>query len=149
LALEPGRFLVGNAMVTLYSVGVVKDLPGIRTYVSVDGGMSDNIRPALYQARYAALLANKAGEPRDRTVTVAGMHCESGDVLLRDVGLPASIQRGDVLAIPATGAYGYSMASNYNRKPRPPVVLLRDGEARVIVRRETLEDLLRLDEPLS
>ncbi|MGH2689888.1 MAG: diaminopimelate decarboxylase family protein, partial [Actinomycetota bacterium] len=130
-----------------YSVGVVKDLPGIRTYVSVDGGMSDNIRPALYQARYAALLANKADEAPGRTVTVAGMHCESGDVLLRDVILPASIGRGDLLAVPATGAYGYSMASNYNRKPRPAVVAVRDGSARVMVRRETLDDLLRLDEP--
>lgn len=147
LSFEPGRFLVANAMVTLYSVGVVKDLPGIRTYVSVDGGMSDNIRPALYQARYAALLANKAGEAPDRTVTVAGMHCESGDVLLRDVALPASIRRGDLLAVPATGAYGYSMASNYNRKPRPAVVAVREGRARVMVRRESLDDLLRLDEP--
>jgi diaminopimelate decarboxylase len=148
LAFEPGRFLVANAMATVYSVGVIKDLPGIRTYVSVDGGMSDNIRPALYQARYAALLANKAAEPFTKTVTVAGMHCESGDVLLRDVGLPASVERGDLLVIPATGAYGYSMASNYNRKPRPPVVLVRDGDVRVMVRRETLDDLLRLDEPL-
>jgi diaminopimelate decarboxylase len=149
LTFEPGRFLVANAMVTLYSVGVIKDLPGIRTYVCVDGGMSDNIRPALYHARYAALLANKAADPPGRTVTVAGMHCESGDVLLRNVGLPASTERGDLLAIPATGAYGYSMASNYNHKPRPPVVLVRGGDARVIVRRETLDDLLRLDEPLS
>lgn len=149
LAFEPGRFLVGNAMVTLYSVGVIKELPGIRTYVSVDGGMSDNIRPALYQARYAALLANKAAEPSARTVTVAGMHCESGDVLLRDIGLPVSIQRGDLLAVPATGAYGYSMASNYNRTPRPPVVAARGGDARVMIRRETLDDLLRLDETPS
>jgi diaminopimelate decarboxylase len=149
LAFEPGRYLVGNAMVTLYSVGVIKHLPGIRTYVSVDGGMSDNIRPALYQSRYTALLANKAAERRDRTVTVAGMHCESGDVLLQDVELPASTARGDVLATPATGAYGYSMASNYNRKPRPAVVLARDGDVRVIIRRETLDDLLRLDEPPS
>ena len=149
LSFEPGRFLVANAMVTLYSVGVIKDLPGIRTYVSVDGGMSDNIRPALYQARYAALLANKAAEAPDRTVTVAGMHCESGDVLVRDVALPASIRRGDVLAIPATGAYGYSMASNYNRQPRPAVVAVGDGKARVMVRRESLDDLLRLDEDLS
>ncbi|MGH2721988.1 MAG: diaminopimelate decarboxylase family protein, partial [Actinomycetota bacterium] len=147
LSFEPGRFLVANAMLTLYSVGGVKELPGIRTYVSVDGGMSDNIRPALYQARYAALLANKAGETPGRTVTVAGMHCESGDVLVRDVALPASIRRGDLLAVPATGAYGYSMASNYNRKPRPAVVAVRDGSARGMVRRESLDDLLRLDEP--
>jgi diaminopimelate decarboxylase len=147
LSFEPGRFLVANAMVTLYSVGVVKDLPGIRTYVSVDGGMSDNIRPALYQARYAAMLANKAGEAPGRTVTVAGMHCESGDVLLRDVALPASIARGDLLAVPATGAYGYSMASNYNRKPRPAVVAVGEGNPRVMIRRESLDDLLRLDVP--
>jgi diaminopimelate decarboxylase len=148
LAFEPGRFLVGNAMVTLYSVGVVKEIPGMRTYVSVDGGMSDNIRPALYQAHYTALLANKARHEPGRTVTVAGMHCESGDILVRDVGLPATIQRGDILVVPATGAYGYSMASNYNRQPRPAIVLVRDGTAHTIVRRETLDDLLRLENPL-
>lgn len=148
LAFEPGRFLVGNAMVTLYSVGVVKEIPGIRTYVSVDGGMSDNVRPALYQARYAALLANKARHEPARTVTVAGMHCESGDILVRDVGLPATVQRGDILVVPATGAYGYSMASNYNRQPRPAIVLVRDGRAHTIVRRESLDDLLRLENPL-
>jgi len=148
LAFEPGRFLVGNAMVTLYSVGVVKEIPGVRTYVSVDGGMSDNIRPALYQAQYTALLANKARHEPSRTVTVAGMHCESGDVLVRDVGLPASVRRGDVLVVPATGAYGYSMASNYNLQPRPAVVLVRDGTAHPIVRRETHDDLLRLENPL-
>jgi diaminopimelate decarboxylase len=147
LAAEPGRWIVGNAMVTVYTVGVVKELPGIRTYVSVDGGMSDNIRPMLYGARYSALLANRAGEPADRVVTVAGSHCESGDVLIRDVALPASVRRGDLLAVPATGAYGYAMASNYNRVPRPPVVLVRRGRARVVVRRETLDDLLRLEEP--
>jgi diaminopimelate decarboxylase len=148
LTFEPGRFLVGNAMVTLYSVGVVKEIPGIRTYVSVDGGMSDNIRPALYQAGYAAFLANKARHEPSRLVTVAGMHCESGDILVRDVMLPASVKRGDLLVIPATGAYGYSMASNYNRQPRPAVVLVRDGQAHPIVRRETLDDLLRLESPL-
>ena len=148
LAFEPGRFLIGNAMVTLYSVGVVKEIPGVRTYVSVDGGMSDNIRPALYQARYAAFLANKARHEPGRQVTVAGMHCESGDILVRDVALPTSVQRGDILVVPATGAYGYSMASNYNRQPRPAIVLARDGEAHTIVRRETLDDLLRLDIPL-
>ena len=135
-------------MVTLYSVGVVKEIPGMRTYVSVDGGMSDNIRPALYQARYTALLANKALQEPGRTVTVAGMHCESGDILVRDAVLPVSVQRGDVLAVPATGAYGYSMASNYNRQPRPAVVLVKEGAAHTIVRRESLEDLLRLESPL-
>ncbi|MGH2784443.1 MAG: diaminopimelate decarboxylase [Actinomycetota bacterium] len=145
LSVEPGRWIVGNAMMTVYSVGVVKDLPGIRTYVSVDGGMSDNIRPMLYGARYSALLANKANEASDKVVTIAGSHCESGDVLIRDVALPASTGRGDLLAIPATGAYGYAMASNYNKMPRPPVVLVRDGRSEIVVRRETYDDLIRLD----
>ncbi|MEX2557892.1 MAG: diaminopimelate decarboxylase [Actinomycetota bacterium] len=145
LSVEPGRWVVGNAMLTVYSVGVVKELPGIRTYVSVDGGMSDNIRPMLYGARYSALLANKANEASDKVVTVAGSHCESGDVLIRDVALPSSTARGDLLAIAATGAYGYAMASNYNKMPRPPVVLVRDGRAEVVLRRETYEDLIRLD----
>jgi len=143
---EPGRFLIGNAMLTLYRVGVIKQVPGIRTYVSVDGGMSDNIRPALYQARYAATVANKARQPAGRVVTIAGMHCESGDILMKDVALPESVARGDILAVPATGAYGYSMASNYNKQPRPAVVKVKDGVARVIVRRESFDDLLRLDE---
>jgi diaminopimelate decarboxylase len=145
LGVEPGRWLVGPAMVTLYRVGVVKEVPGVRTYVSVDGGMSDNIRPALYGARYEALLANKADVPGTRVVTIAGSHCEQGDLLIRDVALPESVQRGDVLAVPATGAYGYAMASNYNKMPRPPVVLVADGRSRVVVRRETYDDLLRLD----
>lgn len=149
LSFEPGRFLIGNAMVTLYTVGSIKEIPGIRTYVSVDGGMSDNIRPALYQARYAAFLANKARHEPTEAMTVAGMHCESGDVLLRDIGLPKTIQRGDILAVPATGAYGYSMASNYNKQPRPAVVKVNDGEARVLVRRETFDDLIALDERLD
>jgi diaminopimelate decarboxylase len=146
LSVEPGRSIVGNAMITIYSVGVVKDIPGIRTYVSVDGGMSDNIRPMLYGARYSALLANKSNEESDKVVTVSGSHCESGDVLIRDVALPSSVARGDLLAIPATGAYGYAMASNYNKMPRPPVICVRDGKARVVVRRETYDDLVRLDQ---
>lgn len=146
LTFEPGRFLIGNAMVTLYTVGVVKEVPGIRTFVSVDGGMSDNIRPALYEARYSAVLANKARHEPTRLVTVAGMHCESGDLLIRDVALPESIERDDILAVPATGAYGYSMSSNYNKQPRPAVVAVRDGNARIIVRRESFEDLVRLDQ---
>jgi len=146
LSVEPGRSIVGNAMLTVYSVGVVKDLPGIRTYVSVDGGMSDNIRPMLYGARYSALLANKANEPATKVVTVAGSHCESGDVLIRDIALPEGIGRGDLLAVPATGAYGHAMASNYNKMRRPPVVAVRDGRSRVIVRRETYDDLIRLDQ---
>lgn len=145
LAVEPGRWLVANSMVTVYTVGTVKEIPGVRTYVSVDGGMSDNIRPALYGARYEAFLANKANEQPAKVVTIAGSHCESGDILVRDVALPGSIRRGDLLAIPATGAYNYSMASNYNKFPRPPVVAVKDGASRVIVRRETYDDLTRLD----
>lgn len=148
LAFEPGRFLIGNSMVTLYTLGAIKEIPGIRTYVSVDGGMSDNIRPALYQARYAAILANRARQEPTRVVTIAGMHCESGDILIRDVALPASLERGDVIAVPATGAYGFGMASNYNMQPRPAIVLVRRGEAHVIVERETFEDLTRLHRPL-
>lgn len=149
LSLEPGRFIVGNSMLTLYTVGVIKQVPGIRTYVAVDGGMSDNIRTALYQAQYAALLANKARHEPSKVVTLAGMHCESGDILLRDIALPGSIERGDILATPATGAYGYSMASNYNKQTRPAVVMVDKGQAKVIVRRESFEDLVRLDVPLG
>jgi len=145
IGVEPGRWLIANAMVTLYNVGTVKEIPGIRTYVSVDGGMSDNIRPALYGARYEALLANKADVPSDRVVTIAGSHCEQGDLLIKDVSLPASVARGDILAVPATGAYGYSMASNYNRFPRPAVIVVKDGSAREIVARETYEDLTARD----
>jgi diaminopimelate decarboxylase len=147
IAVEPGRWLIANAMVTLYRVGAIKDIPGVRTYVSVDGGMSDNVRPALYGARYEALLANKADVPHDRVVTVAGSHCEQGDLLIRDIPLPASVARGDLLAIPATGAYTYSMASNYNRFPKPAVIAVREGRARVLVRRETYDDLIGHDEP--
>ena len=145
VGVEPGRWLIANAMVTLYTVGSVKEVPGIRTYVSVDGGMSDNIRPALYGARYEALLANKADVPSDHVVTIAGSHCEQGDLLIKDVSLPASVARGDILAVPATGAYGYSMASNYNRFPRPAVIAVQDGRAREIIGRETYEDLVARD----
>jgi len=145
VGVEPGRWLIANAMVTLYTVGTVKEIPGIRTYVSVDGGMSDNIRPALYGARYEALLANKADVPSDHVVTIAGSHCEQGDLLIKDVSLPASVARGDILAVPATGAYGYSMASNYNRFPRPAVIAVQDGRAREIIARETYDDLIARD----
>ena len=146
LCFEPGRWLISNAMVTLYSVGTIKQQSEGLTFVSVDGGMSDNIRPALYQARYAAILANKAGEDADLTVTLAGMHCESGDLLAEAVSVPGSVERGDLVGMPATGAYTYSMASNYNRKPRPAVVTVRDGDARLMIRRESYEDLVRLEE---
>ncbi|UCC69447.1 MAG: diaminopimelate decarboxylase [Armatimonadota bacterium] len=140
---EPGRSLVGEAGMTLYTVGVVKELPGVRTYVSVDGGMSDNPRPALYGARYDAIVANKAGEPRERSVAVSGKHCET-DTLIADLKAP-QIEPGDILAVQTTGAYNYSMASNYNRLPRPAVVLVADGGADLIVERETLDDIVRLD----
>jgi diaminopimelate decarboxylase len=140
---EPGRSLVGEAGTTLYTVGVVKEIPGVRTYVSVDGGMSDNPRPALYDARYDAIVANKAGEPRDRSVSVSGKHCES-DTLIADLKAP-QIEPGDILAVQTTGAYNYSMASNYNRLPRPAVVLVAGGRADLIVERETLDDIVRLD----
>ncbi|MFP5224511.1 MAG: diaminopimelate decarboxylase [Actinomycetota bacterium] len=145
LAVEPGRWLIANAMLTLYSVGVVKEIPGVRTYVSVDGGMSDNIRPSLYQARYEALIANRCNEHGDKVVTIAGSHCEQGDLLIRDIALPGNTRRGDLLAILATGAYGFSMASNYNRFRRPPVIVVADGRARELVRRETYEDLTARD----
>jgi diaminopimelate decarboxylase len=144
ILVEPGRSLVGNAGVTAYRVGTVKEIPSIRTYVAVDGGMSDNMRPMLYGSRYEALIADRAAAPAESPATIAGMHCESGDIIVRDAML-ASPAVGDVLVTPATGAYGYAMASNYNGVPRPPVLFCRDGEARIVVRRETYEDLTRRD----
>ncbi|HEX5894035.1 MAG TPA: diaminopimelate decarboxylase [Solirubrobacterales bacterium] len=145
ILVEPGRSLVGNAGVTAYRIGTVKEIPGVRTYVAVDGGMSDNLRPMLYGSRYEAVIANRAGETPDRRATIAGMHCESGDVLVRDADLAAP-RVGDVLVTPATGAYGYALANNYNGVPRPPVIFCRDGDARVVVRRETWDDLLARDQ---
>jgi diaminopimelate decarboxylase len=139
---EPGRALVGNAGVTLYRVGTIKRIPSVRTYVAVDGGMSDNLRPMLYGARYEAQIADRFGG--GELCTIAGMHCESGDVLVRDVELNDP-RVGDVLVIPATGAYSHAMANNYNAVPRPPVIFCRDGDARVVVRRETYEDLTLRD----
>jgi diaminopimelate decarboxylase len=144
LLIEPGRSLVGNAGITLYTVGTVKEIPGLRTYIAVDGGMSDNLRPMLYGARYEALIASRAGMTPDTLATIAGMHCESGDVLVRDVML-ASPGVGDLLATPVTGAYGYAMANNYNGMPRPPVIFCSGGKARTVVRRETYEDLVARD----
>ena len=144
ILVEPGRSLVGNAGLTLYEVGTVKEIPGVRTYVAVDGGMSDNLRPMLYGARYEALIATRAGEVPDTHVTVAGMHCESSDVIVRDAVLAAP-RVGDILVTPATGAYGHAMANNYNGVPRPPVVFCKNGDARVVVRRETYEDLASRD----
>jgi diaminopimelate decarboxylase len=139
---EPGRSLVGNAGVTIYTVGTVKRIPDVRTYVAVDGGMADNLRPMLYGARYEAEIADRFGGADQ--VTIAGMHCESGDILVRDATLDDP-RVGDVLVIPATGAYGYAMANNYNALLRPPVIFCRDGDARVVVRRETYDDLTRRD----
>ncbi len=145
ILVEPGRSIVGNAGVTLYTVGTIKEIPQIRTYLAVDGGMSDNLRPMLYDAAYEALIADRADQKGDHKVTVVGKHCESGDVLIKDVLLPAP-KIGDILCTPATGAYGYTMANNYNKQPRPAVVMVKDGVAKVIVRRESFEDLVRLDE---
>ena len=145
LLLEPGRSITGEAGITLYRVGVIKEVPGVRCYVSVDGGMMDNIRPALYQAHYEAMIANKALQEPVKRVTVAGKACESGDLLIEDTCLPP-VEKGDLLAVFSTGAYCYAMASNYNRNPRPPVVFVRNGKPRVVVRRETYGDLLALEE---
>ena len=142
--LEPGRSLVAAAGATLYTVGSVKEIPGFRNYVSVDGGMPDNPRYALYQSRYTVLVADRANAPRDYRATVAGRCCESGDLIGEDMPMQRP-RRGDTLAVLCTGAYNYSMASNYNRIPRPPVILVRDGKARVAVRRETFDDIVRLD----
>ena len=144
LVIEPGRSIIGPAGVALYSIGAIKHIPGIRTYVSVDGGMGDNIRPALYQATYEVLSANRPAAEPDATVTIAGKYCESGDILATDVLLPAPAA-GDVIAIPAAGAYCPSMASNYNLNPRPPIILVRDGESRLIRRRESYADLMHCD----
>jgi diaminopimelate decarboxylase len=142
---EPGRSIVAAAGMTLYAVGTVKKLPGIRTYVSVDGGMSDNPRPVLYGSGYEAFLPRAVGSPRPEPVRLVGKHCESGDLVVPDAFVPADLRVGDVIATPVTGAYGYAMASNYNKVPRPAVVFVADGTARVVVRRETLEDMTRLD----
>ncbi|AVT38872.1 diaminopimelate decarboxylase [Plantactinospora sp. BB1] len=145
LSIEPGRAIIGPAVFTLYEVGTVKDVDGIRTYVSVDGGMSDNIRTALYGASYSATVASRRSTAEPILARVVGKHCEAGDVVVKDEFLPADVQPGDLLAVPGTGAYCRSMASNYNHVPRPPVVAVRDGRARLIVRRETEDDLLNLD----
>jgi diaminopimelate decarboxylase len=145
LSAEPGRAIVATAGLTLYRVGTIKNIPGVRTYVAVDGGMSDNPRPVLYGSGYEAFLPRATLAERPLVATVVGKHCESGDVVVRDASVPADIAVGDVLCTPVTGAYGHSMASNYNKVPRPAVVFVRDGNVRVAVRRETLDDLLRLD----
>ena len=142
---EPGRSIVAQAAVTLYTVGTIKDVPDVRTYLSVDGGMSDNPRPVLYGSGYESFLPRAAAADRPRRVTIVGKHCESGDVLVREAQVPADVAIGDILATPVTGAYGHSMGSNYNKVLRPAVVFVADGRVRVVVRRETLDDLLRHD----
>ena len=142
---EPGRSIVASAAVTLYRVGTVKDVPGYRTYVSVDGGMSDNPRPVLYGSGYEAFLPRETGASRPMPIRLVGKHCESGDVVVSEGFVPDDLAVGDLLATPVTGAYGHSMASNYNKVPRPAVVFVADGLARTVVRRETFDDLLRLD----
>ncbi|MDO8225562.1 diaminopimelate decarboxylase [Bacillus cabrialesii] len=146
--IEPGRSLVGDAGTTLYMVGSQKEVPGVRQYVAVDGGMNDNIRPALYQAKYEAATANRIGEAHDKTVSIAGKCCESGDMLIWDIDLP-EVREGDLLAVFCTGAYGYSMANNYNRIPRPAVVFVENGEDHLVVKRETYEDIVKLDLPFK
>jgi len=142
---EPGRSIVASAAVTLYQVGTIKPIPGVRTYVSVDGGMSDNPRPVMYGSGYEAFMPARANADRTEAIRMVGKHCESGDVLINEAMVPAGLQVGDLLATPVTGAYGHSMGSNYNKVTRPPVVFVRNGEARLVVRRETYEDLVRLD----
>ncbi|MCI7551581.1 MAG: diaminopimelate decarboxylase [Actinomycetaceae bacterium] len=148
VSIEPGRSIIGPSMLTLYCVGTTKDVAidgGARRYVSVDGGMSDNIRPALYEANYTAALANRSSEAEDVRSRVVGKHCESGDIVVRDVALPSDVHRGDLLAIPATGAYGYAMASNYNMLTKPPVVAVENGEVTELIRRQNVDDLLAYD----
>jgi len=145
LLTEPGRSIVAPAGVTLYTIGTIKRIDGVRTYVAVDGGMSDNLRPVTYGARYETFLPARATVDRTAVMTIAGKHCEQGDIVVRDALLPADVAVGEILATPVTGAYGHSMASNYNKVTRPAVVFVRDGEARLVVRRETDADLIRLD----
>lgn len=140
--IEPGRWMVGEAGITLYTVGSIKEIPGVRTYVGINGGLPDNPRPALYDAKYEAVVANKMDQEKNSLVTIAGKCCESGDILRYDLKVPI-LESGDILAVKSTGAYNYSMASNYNKIPRPAVVMVKGGEDRTIVKRETYEDLLR------
>lgn len=144
LTIEPGRSIVGNVGTTLYTVGAIKEIEGVRTYISVDGGMTDNIRPALYGAKYDMTIANKFNDERSNVVTVAGKCCESGDIFIKDINIQEA-KRGDILAVFTTGAYGFSMASNYNKNPRPAVVFVKDGVARLVSKRQSYEDLLSLE----
>jgi diaminopimelate decarboxylase len=141
LVIEPGRSIVGNAGTTLYTVGATKDIPGVRKYAFVDGGMTDNIRPALYKAHYECAVANRVHSDCEETVTIGGKCCESGDILIKDAKLPP-VRTGDILAVFSTGAYCYSMASNYNKVPIPAVVLVKNGEARLISKRQSFDEMI-------
>lgn len=141
IGIEPGRSIVGEAGVTLYEVGTIKEIPGVNKYVSIDGGMGDHIRTALYGAKYEALLVNREEEAND-TVTISGKLCESGDIIARDIKLPESVHRGDYLAILSTGAYHYSMSSNYNQMQKPSVFFIKDGKAREVIKRQSLRQLI-------
>ena len=142
--MEPGRSIIASAGITLYTVGGIKDIKDVRKYISVDGGMADNPRYIMYEAEYDAVIANKAGAPREDKVTVAGKCCESGDLLVKDI-MMAKAEADDILAVLATGAYNYSMSSNYNRIPRPAVVAVSDGKSKVVIKRETYEDIIKND----
>ena len=144
LLIEPGRAIVAQAAVALYTVGAIKDIPSVRKYVCIDGGMGDNIRPALYEAKYEALVANKMGEEESTNISIAGKYCESGDILARDTTL-APVSAGDIIAMPVAGAYAIPMSSNYNMVTRPAIVMVRDNKARLIRKRESYQDLMRLD----
>ncbi|RJR10467.1 diaminopimelate decarboxylase [Candidatus Parcubacteria bacterium] len=144
ILMEPGRSIVASAGITLYTVGAVKDIKNVRKYVSVDGGMADNPRYALYQSPYDAVVANRPNAPREEKITIAGKCCESGDILIKDILMP-KIQVGEIIAVLATGAYNYSMSSNYNRIPKPPIVLVKDGKSRMVVKREDYDDIIRND----
>lgn len=144
ILMEPGRSIVGEAGITLYRIGGVKDIKNVRKYISVDGGMTDNPRYIMYQAEYDALIANRANAPKVEKVTIAGKCCESGDLLAKDILMP-KCEAGDILAVLSTGAYNYSMASNYNRIPRPPIVMVKEGRDRLVVKRESYDDLINND----
>lgn len=144
LTIEPGRSIVGNAGITLYTIGAIKNIEGVRTYVSVDGGMTDNIRPALYGAKYEMAIANKIDEKANTRVAIAGKCCESGDIFIEDICIQKP-EIGDILAVFSTGAYGFSMSSNYNKNPKAPVVFIKDGVVRLVSKRQSYEELLELE----
>ena len=145
VSVEPGRAIAASSAITVYRVGTVKEIPGIRTYISVDGGMSDNPRPVMYGSGYELFMPAHANADRTESIRLVGKHCESGDILISETFAPAGLRVGDLVATPVTGAYGHSMGSNYNKVTRPPVVFVRNGKARLVVRRETYDDLVRLD----